>query len=52
LLEDAPLRASMARANRERVRTSYTPEVVMAQLDKVYRGVLGFDVGGHCGEGL
>ncbi len=43
LLEDRALRDSMSRANRERIRASYTPEVAMTRLDKIYREVLGSD---------
>lgn len=43
LLEDRSLRDSMSDANRERIRTSYTPEVAMRQFDRIYREVLGSD---------
>ena len=43
LLEDAPLRASMSRNNRERIRAHYTPQVAMTQLDMIYRELLGLD---------
>lgn len=40
LLEDTPLRAEMAKANRERIRSSYMPEVAMSRFDQVYNRLL------------
>lgn len=43
LLADAPLRRAMSKANRERIRTAYMPEVAMSRFDEVYSQLLDID---------
>jgi glycosyltransferase involved in cell wall biosynthesis len=45
LLEDASLRAAMSRANVERIRASYLPEVAATQFDAIYSRLLGIGAG-------
>jgi glycosyltransferase involved in cell wall biosynthesis len=40
LLEDPSLRATMAQANRERIRRSYMPHVAMSRFDEIYSRLL------------
>jgi glycosyltransferase involved in cell wall biosynthesis len=48
LLEDAPLRATMAQANRELILSSYMPDIAMARIDKIYRSLLGSVIECRC----
>jgi glycosyltransferase involved in cell wall biosynthesis len=40
LLENAPLRAEMARANRQSIQRDYLPEIAMSRFDRIYNRLL------------